>query len=148
MKLVLRRFWNTPDGVFGKLYLPGHPFLYTMEEDWRGNQRRVSCIPAGSYELVRTIYHKHGYETFEVTGVPDRTRILIHPANTEEDVEGCIGLGLRVGELPVPDEDQANHPVLIKRAVLDSQAAFKRFMYYLQGIKSIPLDVEWQPGLP
>lgn len=147
MNLVLRRFANTEDGVFGKLYLPGLATMYTVEEDWRDNQRRVSCIPAGVYELVRTVYHKHGYETFEITRVDGRSRCLIHPANTEEDVEGCVGLGLRMGELAVNDEDLPGHPRMIKRAVLDSQAAFKRFMLYMTGINSAVLTVEWAPGV-
>lgn len=142
MNLLLRRLSNTDDGVFGRLYLPATP-LYTIEEDWKGNQRRESCIPAGRYVLRRTIYHKHGYETFEVTGVPDRSRILIHPANTEEDVEGCIGVGLRPGKLWVRDEDDPKHPMVEKQAVVESKEAFRQFMMRMAGIDQAVLDVEW-----
>jgi hypothetical protein len=147
VQLTLRRLENTPDGVFGKLYIPLRGVLHTMEEDWRNNQRRQSSIPAGTYKIRRTTYYKHGYPTFEVTGVPGRTRILFHPANTEEDVEGCIGLGLKRGKLRVPDEDRPGQPLAMKHAVLNSQAAFKKFMLYMTGINEAELTVEWAPGV-
>lgn len=129
MTLTLSRHENTPDGVFGILSnIPGGLILHTVEDDWLENRRGVSCIPAGTYELHRTIFYRHGYETFEVMGVPDRQRILIHPANTEEDVEGCIGVGLRNGLLRVRDEDDPAHPFVTKRAVVASQEAFHQFM--------------------
>lgn len=141
--LTLLRSENTDDGVFG--VLRGVPHLeaplYTVEEEWRNNQRRVSCIPAGKYRLVRTVYHRHGYETFEVTNVPGRTRILIHPANTEEDVEGCIGLGLRKGTMSRLDEEKKI--MRVKGAVLESKKAFALFMAAMTGINETELLVEW-----
>lgn len=127
MTLTLQRTSYTADGVFGELRLPGYT-LQTVEDDWKDNQKGESCIPPGTYVLKRTIYHKHGYETFEVTNVPGRERILIHPANTEEDVEGCIGVGLRRGSLWVRDEDDPAHPLVSKRAVVNSKQAFQLFM--------------------
>jgi hypothetical protein len=112
----------------------------------RDNQRSISCIPAGEYELRRTIYNKHGYETFEVTGVPNRTRILIHPGNTEEDVMGCIAVGLKRGYLERKDEDTGK--IHSKRAILESRQAFKHFMAHLQGDNVARLVIEWAPGLP
>ena len=114
-----------------------------MEEDWRDNERRVSSIPAGTYKMVRYRSPKRGYDVFMLVGVPGRTAIEIHPANTEEDVEGCIGLGLRYGVLTVKDEDQPGHPEVTKRAVLDSQLAFRRFMYWMTGINEAEITVEW-----
>lgn len=160
MKLILRRHESTEDGVFGQLFVPGMPALHTVEDDDLGNQKGVSCIPTGTYLLRRTIYHRHGYETFEVTRVPNRTRILIHPANTEEDVEGCIGIGLRRGVLTVRDEDAPGGPVVRagggvtpdtrpmveKRAVVASREAFRRFMEQMKLVDEATLQVEW--GLP
>jgi hypothetical protein len=146
--MILTRDEDTEDGVFGTLLLPDGSALCTMEDDWRGNAPRESCIVAGTYLLHRTIYHKHGYETFEVTGVPGRSRILIHPANTEEDVEGCIGLGTRRGMLRVADEDTPGHPLRWKRAVVNSRAAFDQFMALLDGSDEAVLQVLWAPGLP
>lgn len=143
MKLHLLRTEDTPDGVFGTLTLATGYVLHTMEEDWRHNQPRVSCIPAGTYALHRTIYYKHRIETFEVMHVPGRTRILLHPANTEEDVEGCIGVGMRRGKLVVPDEDTPGHPLTEKRAVVASKAAFAMFMDSMLGVDEAEVEIEW-----
>ena len=133
-KLV--RFADTKDGVFGRLER-----WHTVEEENLDNRARVSCIPAGVYRCRRTTYHKGGYETFEITGVPGRTRILFHRANTEEDIEGCVGLGLAMGVMPRTDEDsgQRTH----KLAVFSSGEAFKQFMAEFQGVDEWELVVEW-----
>lgn len=140
MRLKLSRFVRTSHGVFGVLEnLFIHSPLYTVEEEDQGNQRNISCIPAGVYTCRRTIYHKHGYPTFEITGVPNRSRILFHPANTEEDVEGCVGLGMGLGVLKVRDEDTGVRTR--KLAVVSSRAAFKLFMQKLEGIDEFELEV-------
>lgn len=143
MKLILRRTESTADGVFGKLYIPGSDPLFTAEDDDNHNLRGKSCIPTGTYVLKRTTYHKHGFETFEVTGVPNRQRILIHPGNSEEDTQGCILVGLRQGKRWVPDEDDPTHPMKEKRAVLDSRLAFRRFMVQMAAVDEATLTVEW-----
>lgn len=138
--LTLTRTERNEDGTFGKLYTPGIS-LYTMEDDWIDNKPIISCIPAGIYILRRTIYHKHNIETFEVTGVPGRSRILIHPANTEEDVEGCIGVGMRMGTLLRKDEDTGQ--MHLKTAVVASQEAFRRFMLVMLDVDEAKLLVRW-----
>ncbi|HYC32257.1 MAG TPA: DUF5675 family protein [Gemmatimonadales bacterium] len=143
--LMLTRKENTEDGVFGVLAVPGAPMLlHTCEDDWTQNRRGLSCIPAGTYPLQRTIYHRHGYETFEVTAVPGRSRILIHPGNTENDVQGCIAVGMRRGTLTVPDEDRPGKPVVRKRAVVASQEAFRRFMEWMRAVDLAELEVRWE----
>jgi hypothetical protein len=160
MNLLLTRTESNSDGTFGELYVPmtrrvaddaadyGGQHLHTVEDDWLLNRRGISCIPAGEYTLKRTVFYKHGYETFEVTGVPNRTRILIHPANTEEDIEGCIGVGLRRGKLVVHDEDNPAHPLVEKQAVVASREAFRRFMEWMAPWDEATLVVQWVPGLP
>lgn len=150
MRLELLRTERVPDGVFGQLITVEHiPALrlHTIEDDWRDNRPRESCIPAGVYLLQRTIYRKHGYETFEVTGVKDRARILIHPANTEEDVEGCIGVGLRRGVLRVPRDEDTGTEHVEKQAVVASREAFRQFMELLADVDEATLEVLWLNGL-
>lgn len=141
MRLDLSRAERTPDGVFGTLRVPGLPLLFTCEEEDQHNARNVSCIPAGTYPLRRTVYHKHGYETFEVCEVPGRSRILIHPGNTEEDTQGCILIGLSRGRLTVRDEDTGKSTS--KRAVLSSKRAFAAFMERMSGINTATISVMW-----
>jgi hypothetical protein len=157
MLVHLVRTEDSSDGVFGQLEIPAAPLLHTVEEDWNGNRRRVSCIPADRYSCVRTIYNKakargrilssYNYETFEITGVPGRDRILVHPACTEEDVEGCIGVGTRRGKLWVQDEDDLARRRVEKRAVVNSRAAFQQFMDALAGVDEFELDIRWAQHL-
>ena len=67
----------------------------TVERPWANNAPNISCIPEGKYELRRSRFYRRDYDAYEVVGVKDRSRILIHIANTPLDVEGCIGLGER-----------------------------------------------------
>lgn len=142
MDLQLRREPSTADGVFGRLELPGLATYYTAEEESHDNARNISCIPAGTYPLRRTVYHKHGYETFEVCDVPGRSRILIHPGNTEEDTQGCILLGLGRGRLKVRDEDSGE--LVEKLAVVASKKAFAAFMHGMNGVQEATLTITWK----
>jgi hypothetical protein len=60
------------------------------------NQKRETCIPIGSYtgELFASPKFKKSY--YELQNVKNRDKILIHPANTINDLNGCIGLGLKI----------------------------------------------------
>lgn len=139
--LWLRRTARLPAGTFGRLTDSGLS-LATCEDDWRENKPSVSCIPAGRYPLRRTVYHRHGIETFEVCDVPGRSRILVHPGNTEEDTAGCILVGLRLGKLWIArDEDTGRGGW--KEAVVESRAAFARFMAALDGLDELELVIEW-----
>jgi hypothetical protein len=147
MELTLLRTENTEDGVFGLLTV-GHAQLATCEDDWKNNQPSESCIPAGRYKLVRTMYHHGGYECFWITDVPGRSRILIHRGNTEEDTKGCVLVGLRQGKLWVHDEDNPAHPRVEKRAVVSSREAFAMFMKEMQHHDEAWLTILWKDGLP
>lgn len=142
MQLYLMRDDVTADGVFGVLRGPTFAFQ-TMEDDWRNNAPGKSCIPAGVYPLRRSWYHKHGYEAFEVCDVPGRSPILIHIANTEEDVEGCIGLGLRRGRLWVARDEETGQTHVLKRAVVSSREAFGQFMAAMAHVDEAMLTVDW-----
>ncbi len=64
----------------------------TMELPWKNNQRRISCIPAGRYKVVHRRSQKYKLH-FHITDVPDRSYILIHPANFSRQLMGCIAPG-------------------------------------------------------
>lgn len=145
--LLLVRSERNADGTFGLLHVGNQLLFHTMEDDWRDNARGVSCIPAGNYTLVRTIFHKHNLPTFEVSGVPGRSRILIHPGNTEEDVEGCIGLGLRRGFVTVKVDEDTGEAGRRKNAVLESHPAFLQFMAAMRGQDHVPFTVKWASGM-
>lgn len=64
----------------------------TMELPYRDNQKNISAIPKGEYQCKIITSPKFG-KVFEVTKVPNRTGILLHPANYSRQLQGCIALG-------------------------------------------------------
>jgi hypothetical protein len=136
----LDRFLRCTHGNFG--IMSRNTFSsFTMEDDWDGNKPKVSCIPAGTYELHRKFSERFKCELFEVVGVPGRSAIEIHPGNTEENVEGCITPGVGLGVLDVQDEDNPAHPLVKKLAVTSSKVAFSLFMASMKGIDRCPFIV-------
>lgn len=117
MHVTILRDNHYEDSTLGTLTIDGHPDvkLYTLEEPWRDNRRKVSCIPAGTYECVPhnwDISDKFRFNrVWRVNHVPNRDAILIHKGNTVKDIEGCILVGTQRG---VIDD---------LRAVLNSRAA-------------------------
>ena len=152
MKATVTRLENTEDGVLGELRLFDHLghevlHLHTLEDDWKDNQPSISCIPAGKYICKRDVWHKKGVVVFQITDVPGRDRILIHYGNTEENVKGCIVVGLSTGTLNVKDEDTPGTPQRTKRAVLQSRPAFDKLMAALSTVDTFDLEIRWAtPG--
>ena len=89
MDLYLHRI-HSRKGTNGMLFHKNQFLCFTIELPWRVNQRNVSCIPDGVYELC-PFYSLQFKHHFIVKGVPDRSGILIHPANDASgELRGCI----------------------------------------------------------
>jgi hypothetical protein len=89
MELKLIRTYGT-QGVNGVLYLNDQQICYTIELPWKNNQRFISCIPEGSYPLVKRCSQRFGWH-LHVQVVRGRSLILIHPANNAiKELQGCI----------------------------------------------------------
>lgn len=88
----LQRFSYDPRGTLGLLTVEGHRF-YTIERPWMNNERSISCIPEGEYELEWHQSPRFGW-CYQVKDVANRSHILIHVANYATDVTGCVGLGM------------------------------------------------------
>ncbi len=102
-------------GTFGVLKINKEAFCVTLEPPDLENKRSVSSIPAQQYICKR--YSSAWYpNTFEITGVPDRSKVLIHPGNRAKDTEGCLLLAQYFGKLRGD------------RAVLNSGMTFEAFM--------------------
>jgi hypothetical protein len=79
-----------PDGTNGELRCGRKTICFTIEIPWLRNQRNISCIPEGRYELKKRFVQKFGLHLL-VVDVPDRSWILIHPANdAKAQLKGCI----------------------------------------------------------
>lgn len=125
----LIRLEQGQDGTFGVMRLDGRVFCVTLEPPDKGNQADISCIPTGEYVCRRVESPRFG-ETYEITGVPGRTHILLHPGNVTDDTRGCVLLGKHFGKLRGD------------RAVLNSGRTFDGFMARCSETRTFPLVVE------
>ncbi len=102
-ELILKRLWDNGRETVGVL-LYVVPFALTLEQPYRANkpddpntpENDASCIPPGRYLCKRVLSPKFGL-TFEVTGVPGRTNILLHGGDRAPQSLGCILVGLSFG---------------------------------------------------
>ena len=130
MKLVtVKRIAETDDGMFGVILDGITPFALTLENMWLNNVRNLSCIPAGEYRCERVNSPKFG-DTFEVMDVPDRSHILLHKGNTEDNTHGCILIAEEFGYLNK------------KTAILSSKQGYGEFMQRLEGLDEFTLKIE------
>jgi hypothetical protein len=90
MEFTLQRSYFN-EGTNGTLFLSNRFICQTIELPWKENQRSISCIPEGRYELIARTSEKFQHH-FILKNVTDRSLILIHPANdAKRELRGCIG---------------------------------------------------------
>ena len=128
MKLTVRRITEYQNATYGVLLIDGKPSFVTLEDAWKDNAKQVSCIPTGTYKIVRHKSPRFG-KTYKVLDVPDRSEILIHAGNTHEDTQGCILVGLMFGVLGA------------QTAILSSRTAFEALMNELKDVKEAELEI-------
>jgi hypothetical protein len=78
--------------TLGTMSYNGKEVAKTLELPWRENKVRISCIPEGTYRVVRRTSPKYG-QHFHITGVPNRSMILIHHGNYNFQINGCVLVG-------------------------------------------------------
>lgn len=71
----------------------------TLERPWKNNERNISCIPKGTYNVKWSYSWKFMKYTYEILNVPNRSGIRIHSANYFFDLLGCITLGTGYSDL-------------------------------------------------
>lgn len=137
IEMTIKRVVTGLEGTFGVIMLGNTPFALTLEREWRNNQKGISCIPAGNYiaQRCRTAPEysfqdspKFG-DTFVVTEVEGRDKILFHKGNIDEDSHGCILVGEQFGSL----RDDT--------AILASKAGFGEFLRILKGYDTFKLSI-------
>jgi hypothetical protein len=115
IRLRLVRVSEYNGATLGVLCVDDCPEFVTLEDAWRDNERRISCIPVGRYKVKQNNSPRFG-RTWQVMDVPERDHILFHAGNTHKDTHGCILLGMQFGKLGG------------ETAILASRSAFSRFM--------------------
>jgi len=96
VNLLIIRETFTDKSTIGKLFVNGEYFCYTLELPYRDNQRRISCIPSGEYNVRLRLAREsatRNYLHLLVQDVPDRTYILFHRGNRPSHTKGCILVG-------------------------------------------------------
>lgn len=94
--LIIRRIQTGENGTFGALIFESIPFAVTLEREWLDNKSNISCIPSGEYMCERVDSPRFG-DTFEVKDVKNRSHILFHKGNLDDDSYGCILIGESFG---------------------------------------------------
>ncbi len=91
---------SLPTETLGSLFVDGVMICKTMELPWRDNKKSVSCIPAGTYTVMKQ-EPKEGrnYPYFRFKKVPGRGGILIHKISYVSGLKGCIGVGKEFKDL-------------------------------------------------
>jgi hypothetical protein len=139
--ITISRYTNYGDyekETFGVLTF-GEFTCYTVERPWEDNEPFVSCIPDGDYYL-----HSHSSPRFGDTVIIyggtvapytqtgfERSGILVHPANTADELKGCIGLGDSFGT------------VYGKHAVMNSRKTVAAFLELINNNEIYNLEINY-----
>ena len=97
INLLLIRDTFSEKSTIGELFLNGERICDTLENPWLDNQRNISCIPEGNYDVRLRLPRESAtreYIHLLVQDVPNRDWILFHRGNTAKDTRGCILVGL------------------------------------------------------
>ncbi len=94
--------------------------IHTLELKWDDNKRSKSCIPEGTYAVIKSQFwggRNKGKPAFRFKNVPNRSGILFHIGNFLPEIQGCILVGMKFNN---------NAP-----SVLQSTIAFEMMWEYL-----------------
>lgn len=123
MDLVLTRMQYRADGIFGELRDLNEVLVaITLEHAYELDDDKgyYPKIPVGTYLCVRGIHQlekmPNPFETFEITNVPEHSKILFHYGNWNADSDGCILLG------------RALAPSTRGQMIVDSRSTFDKFI--------------------
>ena len=96
VNLLIIRDTFTKKSTIGKLFINGESFCDTLENPYINNERNISCIPEGQYNVRLRLARESAtrdYLHLLVQDVPDRDWILFHIGNYPSQTKGCILVG-------------------------------------------------------
>ncbi len=97
INLLLIRDTFSKVSTLGELFLNGERMCDTLENPWIDNQRNISCIPEGVYDVRLRLPRESGtrdYLHLLVQEVPNRDFILVHRGNFPSQTQGCLLVGI------------------------------------------------------
>lgn len=141
--LILTNTEFKSTGIYGTMKSKDESLsLFTLQHayqiDSEGESIYFPKIPDGIFTCVRRHSPKFGYDLFWIRNVPNNgvdptdagkefyDFIEIHRGNYNRDSDGCILVGLYVGQ----------------DFIINSRAAFKELMDFMEGINSFTLTVQ------
>jgi len=97
MYLELKRIEQNDKQTVGHLFVRNNAsgviaIFSTLELPYRKNQRNISSIPVGKYQVVKRWSLKYGHH-FHILDVVGRSMILIHSGNYYKHTQGCVLIG-------------------------------------------------------
>jgi len=100
--IKVERFIFKPDWTISKVYVDGKLFCYAVEDEIRSVKvKGETAIPKGVYPLGTRWSPKfsgaYNHEMIWVKDVPNFEFILIHWGNTDDDTDGCLIVGDKIG---------------------------------------------------
>ena len=104
MQMVLSRLGEQRHN-FGLLALDGKPYSDTLEDEDRRLEAggikipKLTAIPRGLYEVVIDWSQRFQQPMMHVLNVPQFEGVRIHGGVDEDDTEGCILVGKRIGDV-------------------------------------------------
>jgi hypothetical protein len=135
MRLLINRYDHDDKQTTGQLFLLGENDKIitkwdSLELPWLNNQRRISCIPLGTYKCKKHRSPKFGRALW-LQDVPNRSEILIHSGNYHTQILGCILIGKDLKDI------NKDGYLDVKR----SRVAMKELMDSLKDIDGIMLEI-------
>ena len=103
MKLLLHRQTFSDKSSVGTLYVNGLKECHTLEDCDRhleeGGEKVYgeTAIPRNTYKVVITYSNRFKQPMPLLVDVPGFEGIRIHPGNTDQNTEGCILVGVGIG---------------------------------------------------
>ena len=102
--VILQRYkedQNQSTGTLTVLDHNGWPVYASpcIERGDRNNERNVSNVPPGAYELILEYTPKFKTELWELKGVPNRSECKIHASNYWKQLNGCIAPGMYLTDI-------------------------------------------------
>ena len=90
-EIILKRSIISNRGILGILSKGDKEIARTLERPWKDNQKDISCIPEGSYKVIRDTTGR--FKWWKLVNVAGRGSIEIHEGNRVDDSHGCILIG-------------------------------------------------------
>ena len=76
--IMIHRFWQDGNQTFGTCCVlddKNQPLFVALalERGWQNNQNKISCIPAGTYEVKLEYSDRFKMDLWEIKNVPNRS---------------------------------------------------------------------------